>query len=67
MIKKKKKVTLAMIKKAEAIHWRREDHASLRRQHALMYLRAKQTGDTKMVKHMEKIPGLKISAKKIRY
>lgn len=67
MKKKIKKVTLAMIKKAEAVHWKREDPASLRRQHALMYLRAKQTGDTKLARYMEKIPGLKSSAKKIRY
>jgi len=67
MVKKIKKVTVAMIRKAEAIHWKREDRASLRRQHALQYLRAKQTGDTKLARYLEKIPGLKSSSKKIRY
>jgi len=67
MVKKIKKVTSSMIKKAEAMHWKREDWASLRRKHALEYLRAKQTGDIKLARYMEKIPGLKASAKRIRY
>ena len=45
------KVTQAMIDRAERQHLRTESHSSLRKQHALEYLRAKQQGNKKAMSY----------------
>ena len=70
MVKRKSKiklVTKAMLTRAENIHFRTESRASLDRHHALIYIRAKQKGDTKLSRYMARIPGIKSNAKKMGY
>ena len=59
------KVTQKMVDTAENRHFNTETSASLDRHHALLYLRAKQTGDKKMARYMAGIPGVKKNAERL--
>lgn len=63
----KRKVTLSMINTARKAHYRKEDLASLNKQYALEYVRAKQRGEKSIAKYYEKIPGVKAKSKKLGY
>jgi hypothetical protein len=60
-----RKITKKMVEDAADKHFRTETSSSLDRHYALIYLRAKQTGDMKMVKYMGGIRGVRANAEKI--
>ena len=62
-----KRITAKMLAKVENIHFRTETRSSLEKHHALIYIRARQTGNTKLSNYMAKIPGVKSNAKKMGY
>ena len=69
MVRKRpmKKITKSMLTRAENKHFRTETRSSLEKHYALIYIRARQTKNTKLARYMARIPGVKSNARKMGY